>query len=176
MVIPKHMKAAILARQDSELIVDEVELPKTLEVGQVLVKLLVSGICGSQLGEIDGKKGKDPYIPHLMGHEGSGIVIETGAGVKSVAEGDKVVLHWKKGSGIQSDTPVYKWRGQKLNAGWVTTFNEYAIVSENRCTSIPKNINNEFGKKKPSGKSALDIVKAQIRAKHGKGAIMDIKK
>jgi len=40
----------------------------------------------------------------------------------------------------------------------------------------PKNINNEFGKKKPSGKSALDIVKAQIRAKHGKGAIMDIKK
>lgn len=143
MVIPKHMKAAILARQDSELIVDEVELPKTLEVGQVLVKLLVSGICGSQLGEIDGKKGKDPYIPHLMGHEGSGIVIETGAGVKSVAEGDKVVLHWKKGSGIQSDTPVYKWRGEKLNAGWVTTFNEYAIVSENRCTSIPKNINND---------------------------------
>lgn len=40
----------------------------------------------------------------------------------------------------------------------------------------PKNTNNEFGKKKPSGKSALDIVKAQIRAKHGKGAIMDIKK
>ena len=40
----------------------------------------------------------------------------------------------------------------------------------------PKNTNNEFGKKKPSGKSALDIVKAQIRAKHGKGAIMDTKK
>ena len=35
---------------------------------------------------------------------------------------------------------------------------------------------NTFGKKKPSGKSALDIVKAQIRAKHGKGAIMDTKK
>ena len=40
----------------------------------------------------------------------------------------------------------------------------------------PRNTNNEFGKKKPSGKSALDIVKAQIRAKHGKGAIMDTKK
>ena len=40
----------------------------------------------------------------------------------------------------------------------------------------PRNTNNEFGKKKPSGKSALDVVKAQIRAKHGKGAIMDTKK
>ena len=40
----------------------------------------------------------------------------------------------------------------------------------------PKNTNNEFGKKKPSGKSALDVVKAQIRAKHGQGAIIDTKK
>ena len=40
----------------------------------------------------------------------------------------------------------------------------------------PKNTNNEFGKKKPSGKSALDAVKAQIRAKHGQGAIIDTKK
>ena len=40
----------------------------------------------------------------------------------------------------------------------------------------PKNTNTNFGKKKPSGMSALDVVKAQIRAKHGKGAIMDTKK
>ena len=40
----------------------------------------------------------------------------------------------------------------------------------------PKNTNNEFGKKKPSGMSALDAVKAQIRAKHGQGAIIDTKK
>ena len=31
----------------------------------------------------------------------------------------------------------YKWRGEKLNAGWVTTFSEYAVVSENRMTPIP---------------------------------------
>ena len=40
----------------------------------------------------------------------------------------------------------------------------------------PKNTNNDFGKKKSSGMSALDIVKSQIRAKHGKNAIMDVKK
>ena len=143
MNIPKTMKAAILVKQDFELVVDEVELPTILNIGQVLVKLSVSGICGSQLGEIEGKKGIDPYLPHLMGHEGCGEVLKIGPGVNTVSVGDKVVLHWKKGSGIQSETPKYKWRGKKLNAGWVTTFNEYAIVSENRCTTIPTNINND---------------------------------
>ena len=141
--IPAYMKAAILVKQDSELIIDQVELPKKIDLGQVLVKLNISGICGSQLGEIDGKKGNDPYLPHLMGHEGCGKVVEIGPGVKTVSVGDKVVLHWRPGSGIQSDTPKYKWRGNKLNAGLVTTFNEYAVVSENRCTSIPEEINDD---------------------------------
>ena len=112
MDIPNTMKAAILVKQDSELVVDEVELPTILNIGQVLVKLSVSGICGSQLGEIEGKKGIDPYLPHLMGHEGCGEVLKIGPGVNTVSVGDKVVLHWKKGSGIQSETPKYKWRGK----------------------------------------------------------------
>ena len=37
---------------------------------------------------------------------------------------------------IEGAPPTYRWRGQK-HAGWVTTFNEYAIVSENRVTPIP---------------------------------------
>ena len=53
MNIPLHMKAAILVKQGSDLVVDEVTLPRKLNVGQVLVKMSVSGICGSQLGEID---------------------------------------------------------------------------------------------------------------------------
>ena len=143
MHIPETMKAAILVKQDADLIVDNVQLPKNLGVGQVLVKIDVSGICGSQIGEIDGKKGFDNYLPHLLGHEGCGEVLKLGQGVKTVSIGDKVVLHWKKGSGIQSDTPRYRWKGRALNAGWVTTFNEYAIVSENRCTSISKDIKND---------------------------------
>ncbi len=48
-----------------------------------------------------------------------------------------MVLHWRPSLGIQCPPPAYKWRGEKLNAGWVTTFNDYAVVSENRMTVIP---------------------------------------
>ena len=137
-------KAAILVEQKKPLVIDTIELPKDLKFGQVLVKLEVSGICGSQLGEIDGVKGEDKFLPHLMGHEGCAEVIEIGEGVKKVSIGDKVILHWRKGSGIQSDPPIYKWRGNILNAGWVTTFNQYAVISENRCTKINNNISSEI--------------------------------
>ncbi len=137
MSIPKTMKAAILVEQKKPLVIDEVELPPALEVGQVLVKVHFSGICGSQLGEIDGAKGEDKFLPHLLGHEASATVIETGAGVKHVKPGDAVVLHWRKGLGIEGSPPSYQWRGKKLNAGWIATFNEYAIVAENRMTVIP---------------------------------------
>lgn len=133
---PCSTKAAILTELRKPLIVAEIELPDTLDVGQVLVKVHYSGICGSQLGEIDGAKGEDRYLPHLLGHEGSGTILEIGLGVRHVSPGDKVVLHWRKGLGIESSVPVYSWEGRKVNAGWVTTFNEYAIVSENRVTPI----------------------------------------
>lgn len=131
------MKAAILVEQRQPLVIDEVELPSALDVGQVLVKVHYSGICGSQLGEIDGAKGEDKFLPHLLGHEASGTVMEIGPGVRHVKPGDVVVLHWRKGLGIEGAPPSYRWRGQKLNAGWIATFNEYAIVAENRVTPIP---------------------------------------
>ncbi len=137
---PKSMRAAILVEQRKPLRVEEVELPERLEAGQVLVRVACSGICGSQLGEIDGVKGEDRYLPHLLGHEGAGHVVETGPGVRTVNAGDTVVLHWRKGSGIDSAPPAYRWQGRPLNSGWVTSFNEYAIVSENRLTVIPPEI------------------------------------
>lgn len=138
MEYPKFTKAAILTELRKPLIIAEIEIPQELKVGQVLVKIHFSGICGSQLGEIDGAKGEDKFLPHLLGHEGSGIVVAIGPGVKTVSLGDKVVLHWRKGDGIESEPPIYNWKGTKVNAGWVTTFNEFAIVSENRITTIPK--------------------------------------
>ncbi len=133
------MKAAILVEQNAPLVIGEVEIPK-LDVGQVLVKVKYSGICGSQLDEISGKKGKDLFLPHLLGHEGSGVVIDVGLGVNKVKEGDHVVLHWMKGSGINSFPPKFMWDGAMVNAGCVTTFSEYTVVSENRVTPIPTDI------------------------------------
>ena len=133
------MKAAILVESKKPLVVANVDLPKQLEYGQVLVKIFYSGICGAQVNEeIDAAKGPDKFLPHLLGHEGSGVVEKIGDSVATVKPGDHVVLHWRKSKGIQSGTPKYLWNGKRVNAGWITTFNEKAIVSENRLTVIPK--------------------------------------
>jgi S-(hydroxymethyl)glutathione dehydrogenase/alcohol dehydrogenase len=129
-------KAAILAQSREPLIVDEIVLPEELGVGQVLTKVLYTTICGAQINEIEAVKGPDKFLPHLLGHEASAVVIETGPGVTTVKPGDVVVLHWRPSQGIQCQPPSYSWRGAKLNAGWVTTFNEFAVVSENRMTVI----------------------------------------
>ena len=104
-LIPKTMRAAILTELRQPLVVAEVELPERLDVGQVLIKIHYSGICGSQLGEIDGAKGEDRFLPHLLGHEASGTVIAIGPGVRHVKQDDVVVLHWRKGLGIEAEPP-----------------------------------------------------------------------
>jgi len=129
------MKAAILVKQREPLVIADVEIPK-LDVGQVLVKVEYTSICGKQIDEIAGRRGEDPYLPHLLGHEGGGVVAEAGPGVRKVKAGDHVVLHWMKGSGIDSLPPKFRWNGTVVNAGWVTTFSEYTVVSENRLTPI----------------------------------------
>ena len=72
------MKSAILVQSKKPLIVADVELPADLKFGQVLVKIYYSGICGAQINEIDAVKGPDKFLPHLLGHEGSGIVEKVG--------------------------------------------------------------------------------------------------
>jgi S-(hydroxymethyl)glutathione dehydrogenase/alcohol dehydrogenase len=123
-------QAAILVEQRKPLVLDEVELP-SLSFGQVL--------CGSQIGEIDGVKGPDRYLPHLLGHEAGGVVLETGPEVSTVKAGDSVVLHWRPGRGIQAKPTTYRWNGKPVNAGNITTFQQFSVVSENRLTVIPKN-------------------------------------
>lgn len=137
------MKAAVLEQIDGPLTVAEVGLTP-LKHGQVLVKVLASGICGSQLQEIAGNKGNAKFLPHLMGHEGAGLVMEIGPGVTFVKPGDKVVMHWRKGRGIESESPKYIFNGREITSGKVTTFSEFAIVSENRITAVPHDTPNEL--------------------------------
>ena len=137
------MKAAILEKIDAPLVVGDVELTD-LKSGQVLVKILVSGICGAQLQEIAGHKGNADFVPHLLGHEGCGIVEGVGPDVTTVKKGDKVVMHWRQGDGIESDFPAYMYKGKKISSGKITTLSEYSIVSENRVTSVPLDTPNEL--------------------------------
>ncbi len=139
-MVSRQMRAAILERLNAPLSLDELEIPDA-ECGQVLVSVRRSGICGAQLGEIAGLKGEDRYLPHLLGHEGAGVVEAVGVGVTTVKPGAHVVMHWRKGSGIDSSPPGYRRHdGSTVTAGWVTTFNDHAIVSENRVTPIPKDV------------------------------------
>lgn len=131
------MKAAVLTGLRAPLEIAELSLPPRLAFGQVHVQVHYSGICGAQLNEIEGAKGPDRFLPHLLGHEGSGTVLAVGEGVRRARPGDRVVLHWRQAGGLQCEPPTYDWKGRPVNAGWVTTFNSEAIVSENRLTTIP---------------------------------------
>ena len=137
--MPRTMRAAVLENQNEPLVISELEIPQC-DVGQVLVQVHFSGICGAQLGEIEGRKGPDRFLPHLMGHEGGGVVLEVGPGVTQVKPGDHVVMHWRKGAGIESNPPRYRRGDGYVTAGWITTFNEMAIVSENRLTAIDEDV------------------------------------
>jgi S-(hydroxymethyl)glutathione dehydrogenase/alcohol dehydrogenase len=87
--------------------------------------------------EIDGLRGVDHYLPHLLGHEASGVVEEIGEGVSKVKPGDHVVISWIRGSGLNVGGPNLSDKGRKINAGQVTTFSELAMVSENCVFRIP---------------------------------------
>lgn len=127
--------AALLIETGRPLELVEIETP-SLKPGQVLVEVAYSGACGTQLLEISGAKGPDKWVPHCLGHEGSGTVLEVGSAVTKVKPGDKVVMSWIKGSGIEAGGAVYDWNGTNVNSGGVTTFQRHSVVSENRLTLL----------------------------------------
>jgi S-(hydroxymethyl)glutathione dehydrogenase/alcohol dehydrogenase len=132
-------KAAILKTLSEPLEIWELEIP-SLARGQVLVEIAYSGVCRTQLNEIKGFKGHDPYLPHTLGHEGSGIVREIGEGVTKIKVGDHVVLSWIKGVGIEAGGSKYTSLHGVVNSGAISTFLQYAIISENRLIPIPKEL------------------------------------
>jgi S-(hydroxymethyl)glutathione dehydrogenase/alcohol dehydrogenase len=138
------MKGALLVELNKPLELADLDLTP-LKVGQVLVRIIASGICGSQLHEIRGFKGNGKFLPHLMGHEGFGEVLEIGVGVTKLKVGDKVVMHWRVGTGLESEFPNYIYKGNTISSGKITTLSELSIVSENRLTVVPKDTNEIFG-------------------------------
>jgi S-(hydroxymethyl)glutathione dehydrogenase/alcohol dehydrogenase len=129
-------RAAILVEPGRSLEIVDLELP-ALRPGQLLVEIAFSGVCHTQLLEARGHRGPDKFLPHCLGHEGSGVVREVGSRVSKLRPDDDVVLSWMKGSGANEPGTVYRWGDRDVNAGAVTTFQQFAIVSENRCTTIP---------------------------------------
>ncbi|WP_316180364.1 MULTISPECIES: zinc-binding dehydrogenase [unclassified Bradyrhizobium] len=158
-------QAALLVQTGQPLVLAEIETP-ALKPGQVLVEIAYSGACGTQVMEWSGDKGEDKWVPHCLGHEGTGTVIEAGSAVTKVKVGDKVVLSWIKGTGIEAGGAVYDWDGKKVNAGGVTTFQRHAVVSENRLTLLPPDLPMDvavlLGCAAPTGMGAVyNVLKVQ---------------
>ncbi len=61
---------------------------------EVLVRIVASGVCHTDLGVKSGTYGTDGF-PFLMGHEGAGIIEKIGEGVDNVQVGDSVILAWR---------------------------------------------------------------------------------
>lgn len=136
MTPPATTEAAVLVETGLPLRLLELALPG-LGAGQVLVEIAYSGICRSQLNEARGHRGRDPYLPHTLGHEGSGTVLAVGEAVAKVAPGDAVVLTWIKGAGAEVPSTVYESEIGPVNSGAISTFLRHAVVSENRLVPLP---------------------------------------
>ena len=135
--------AAVLKDNSGKVNLTSLSIPK-LNKGQVLVKILFSGICGSQINEIVGRKGKDKYLPHTLGHEAVGFVVKTFNKSSNFKKGDKVILSWIKSKKKDPKFPKYLSKKTIINSGPISTFMNYSIVSENRVFKIKSNIENHF--------------------------------
>lgn len=129
-------EAAVLYHPTEPLRVERLGLP-LLSPGQVLVDVAYSGVCQSQLLEARGRRGPDRFLPHTLGHEGSGTVAAVGEGVHKVRPGERVVLSWIKGSGAEVTSTVYEGGHGRVNSGAISTFMRHTVTCESRVTPIP---------------------------------------
>ncbi len=89
----KTMKAAVVRAFGQPLTIEDVPIP-TPGPGEVLVKIIASGVCHTDLHAASGDWPVKPTPPFIPGHEGAGIVAALGAGVIGLKEGDAVGIAW----------------------------------------------------------------------------------
>ncbi|HYA32109.1 MAG TPA: alcohol dehydrogenase catalytic domain-containing protein, partial [Thermodesulfovibrionales bacterium] len=87
-----RIKAAVVREKSGPFKIEEIELDEPRDE-EVLVRIVGSGICGTDLGARDGHL-PIPPPPSVFGHEGAGVVERVGRQVKRVKPGDHVVLGW----------------------------------------------------------------------------------
>lgn len=91
--MPKMMRAAVVRQFGQPLTIEEIPIP-TPGPGEVLVKIMATGVCHTDLHAADGDWPVKPTPPFIPGHEGAGIVAAVGPGVTRLKEGDAVGIAW----------------------------------------------------------------------------------
>ena len=129
--------AAINLEIGKDLVVDEIEIPDP-RPDQVIVKLISSGVCHSQLHQIH-----QPDLPRpwMLGHEGTGIVSHVGKDVDHVKEGDNVIVTWVPRNPVRgrpaSVASGVTYREEPVN-GQVYTWGKDVLVNEQYVVPIDK--------------------------------------
>jgi len=130
--------AAILSKQKKALDIVSLNIPDPPK-GYALIKLKYSGICHTQLNEISGILGRDKYLPHCMGHEGTGEVVKIGKDVKKFKVNDKVVISWIKKSHSKNFRSInYLNKMKKINTGGCNTLMNFSLVTQDRLYKLSK--------------------------------------
>ena len=139
----KTMKAAVVHEFGKPLSIEEVPIPAPGR-GEVLVKIVASGVCHTDLHAAAGDWPVKPKPPFIPGHEGAGIVAAVGPGVVGLKEGDAVGTAWLHdacgrcefcGTGWETLCEAQHMSGYTVNG----SFAEYAIGAADYVARLPKN-------------------------------------
>ncbi|WP_213771832.1 alcohol dehydrogenase AdhP [Bradyrhizobium sp. dw_78] len=140
----KMMKAAVVRQFGKPLKIEEVPVPSP-GPGEVLVKIVATGVCHTDLHAADGDWPVKPHPPFIPGHEGAGIVAAVGAGVTQLKEGDPVGIAWLHDACGCCEHCITGWEtlcetqndsGYSVNG----SFAEYAIGSAAYVARLPANV------------------------------------
>ena len=139
--MPRMMKAAVVHTFGKKLTLDDVPVP-TPGAGEVLVHIVATGVCHTDLHAADGDWPVKPTPPFIPGHEGAGVVAAVGAGVTSLKEGDPVGIAWLHDACGACEHCMTGWETlcEKQNdSGYSVngTFAEYAIGSAAYVARLP---------------------------------------
>src|SRR5215468_10085631 len=137
----KAMKAAVVRALGQPLSIDEVPVP-TPGPGEVLVKVMASGVCHTDLHAAEGDWPVKPSPPFIPGHEGTGTVAAVGQGVKTLREGDRVGVAWLHDACGRCEYCTTGWETlceSQHNSGYSVngSFAEYTIGAANYVGRLP---------------------------------------
>ncbi|EKM0370743.1 alcohol dehydrogenase AdhP [Cronobacter turicensis] len=138
------MKAAVVKAFGQPLEIQEVLVPEVTP-GKVLVKIVATGVCHTDLHAAEGDWPVKPNPPFIPGHEGVGHVVAVGQGVTHIKEGDRVGVPWLYSACGHCEHCLSGWEtlchGQQ-NSGYSVngTFAEYCLADANYVGILPDNV------------------------------------
>ena len=140
-MIPRTMKAAVVREFGARLQLEEIPVPPP-GYGEVLVKIVATGVCHTDLHAVAGDWPVKPTVPFVPGHEGVGIVAALGSGVTAHKEGDAVGIAWLHDACGECEYCVGGWETlceSQHNSGYGVngSFAEYAIGSAKYVARLP---------------------------------------